>query len=91
MTPKTIWLGIGFAGQLFFSGRFLVQWLRSEKEGKSVVPLSFWYLSLLGGVTLLIYSIHTRDPVFILGQATGVFIYLRNLHLIRRDARRRPT
>lgn len=87
MTHRALWLGIGFTGQMFFSGRFLVQWLRSEKEGKSVIPLSFWYLSLLGGLTLLIYAIHTGDPVFILGQATGSFIYLRNLHLIRREAR----
>lgn len=89
MTPDPIWLVIGFAGQALFSGRFLVQWLSSEKEGRSVVPVTFWYLSLAGGLTLLAYAIHRRDPVFIVGQATGVLIYLRNLHLIRREGQRK--
>ena len=81
---RTMWLVIGFLGQTTFSLRFLIQWWRSERAGRSVVPLAFWYLSVGGGVLLLAYAIYRRDPVFILGQLTGVFVYLRNLHLIRR-------
>lgn len=80
-----IWLGIGFFAQFMFSARFLVQWLASEKAGKSVVPLLFWYLSIGGSALLLIYAIHRKDPVFILGQSAGIFIYTRNLFLIRRE------
>jgi lipid-A-disaccharide synthase-like uncharacterized protein len=87
MMARTIWLVVGFFGQATFSMRFLVQWWRSERAGQSVVPLSFWYLSLAGGLLLLSYAIHRRDPVFILGQLTGVLVYLRNLHLIRRSGR----
>lgn len=82
MTPDILWLGIGLFGQALFSMRFLVQWLRSERAGRSVVPIAFWYLSLGGGLLLLSYAIHRRDPVFILGQLTGVIVYLRNLQLI---------
>lgn len=85
MTHDYIWLGIGLLGQGIFSARFLVQWLVSEKEKRSVIPVVFWYLSLLGGVTLLAYSIYKHDPVFILGQSTGVLIYTRNLLLIHRE------
>lgn len=85
MNVEYIWLGIGLLGQGIFSARFLVQWLVSEKEKRSVIPVAFWYLSLLGGVTLLFYSIYKKDPVFILGQSTGVFIYTRNLLLIQRE------
>jgi lipid-A-disaccharide synthase-like uncharacterized protein len=84
---STIWLVVGFLGQATFSMRFLVQWWRSERAGQSVVPLSFWYLSLAGGLLLLSYAIHRRDPVFVVGQLTGVLVYLRNLHLIRRSGR----
>jgi lipid-A-disaccharide synthase-like uncharacterized protein len=82
-----IWLAVGFLGQGLFSARFIVQWLKSEKLKKSVVPLAFWYFSLGGGLVLLAYAIHRTDPVFIVGQAAGVFIYLRNLHLIQRERR----
>jgi lipid-A-disaccharide synthase-like uncharacterized protein len=82
-----IWLAVGFLGQGLFSARFIVQWLKSEKLKKSVVPLAFWYFSLGGGLVLLAYAIHRTDPVFIVGQAAGVFIYLRNLHLIHRERR----
>jgi lipid-A-disaccharide synthase-like uncharacterized protein len=78
------WLIVGFIGQIFFSLRFLVQWIASEKKGKSVIPIHFWYLSLLGGLTLLSYAIHIKDPVFIVGQSMGSFIYIRNLILIYR-------
>ena len=80
------WLAIGFIGQGFFFSRFLVQWLASEKAGRSVMPMAFWYLSLGGGLTLLVYAIHVGDPVFILGQSTGAFIYLRNLWFRQREA-----
>lgn len=85
MTIEHVWLGIGLLGQGIFSARFIVQWLVSEREKRSVIPVVFWYLSLLGGVTLLFYSIYKRDPVFILGQSTGVLIYSRNLFLIQRE------
>lgn len=85
MNTEYIWLGIGLLGQAIFSARFIVQWLVSEKVKRSVIPIAFWYLSLLGGVTLLLYSIYKRDPVFILGQSTGVLIYSRNLFLIQRE------
>jgi len=80
----TGWLLFGFLGQALFSARFLVQWIASERKRQSVIPLSFWWLSLLGGIALLAYAMHRRDPVFILGQLPGVVIYSRNLMLIRR-------
>jgi lipid-A-disaccharide synthase-like uncharacterized protein len=85
MASASAWYALGFVGQAFFFSRFLVQWLASEREGRSVFPVAFWYLSLIGGVTLLAYAVHLRDPVFILGQATGAFIYLRNLHFRWRE------
>lgn len=87
MNTENIWLIIGFAGQALFTMRFLVQWLYSEKKGRSLIPTAFWYFSLGGGLTLLSYAIYRLDPVFIVGQSTGVFIYARNLHLIMRERR----
>jgi len=81
------WVALGLAAQVVFSARFVVQWLASERAGASVVPTAFWYLSLSGSALLLVYAIHRRDPVFILGQGMGFLIYLRNLHLLRRQAR----
>jgi lipid-A-disaccharide synthase-like uncharacterized protein len=78
------WLIFGLFGQLMFSMRFIVQWIVSEKRKESVVPIQFWYYSLAGSLTLLLYAIHQRDPVFILGQSLGTFIYIRNLILIYR-------
>jgi lipid-A-disaccharide synthase-like uncharacterized protein len=78
------WTVLGFAGQAFFGSRFVVQWIASERRSESIIPLSFWILSLLGGVLLLVYAIHRRDPVFILGQGGGLLVYSRNLVLIRR-------
>ena len=78
------WYAVGFAGQMLFSSRFLVQWVASERKGRVVMPGAFWYLSLLGGVTLLAYAIHRRDPVFAVGQAAGLIVYGRNLALHRR-------
>lgn len=78
-----LWLTVGFGGQLLFGARFLVQWLVSEKQRRSVIPVAFWYLSIGGSVLLLAYAIRQHDPVFIAGQATGVLIYARNLMLLR--------
>ncbi|MGZ8933171.1 MAG: lipid-A-disaccharide synthase N-terminal domain-containing protein [Halobacteriota archaeon] len=77
-----VWLVIGFLGQIFFSARFLVQWLASEKQKQSVIPVAFWYFSIGGGLLLFAYSIYRMDPVFIAGQSLGIFIYTRNLYLI---------
>ena len=79
---------LGFIGQGLFAGRFFVQWIASERQGKSVVPLSFWYFSTGGGTLLLIYAILKKDPVFILGQAGGLIIYARNLYLIHKQRHR---
>jgi lipid-A-disaccharide synthase-like uncharacterized protein len=80
-----VWLAVGFGGQALFAGRFLVQWIQSERVKRSVVPLAFWYFSVGGGLALLFYALHRVDPVFIVGQGLGLFIYLRNLWLIRRE------
>lgn len=85
MPAEHTWVGIGLAGQACFFSRFLVQWLASERQGRSVVPRAFWYLSISGGLILLSYSLWRRDPVFILGQSVGLFVYLRNLMLLRRE------
>ena len=76
---------LGFIGQAFFSMRFLVQWLASERAGKSVIPISFWIFSIIGSFFLLVYAIYRKDPVFILGQAPNLFIYTRNLYLIKKE------
>ena len=81
---ETIWLVIGFGGQGLFFARWIVQWFRSERERESTIPLSFWYLSLIGGLITLTYAIYRRDPVFITRQAVGSLVYLRNLMLIYR-------
>lgn len=78
------WLMLGLVGQSLFMMRFVVQWWHSERNKKSVIPVSFWYLSLFGGLMVLLYGLHRRDPVIILGQLPGTFVYLRNLMLIRR-------
>lgn len=80
-----VWVMVGLAGQLLFTARFLVQWLASEREKRSVIPIAFWYLSLAGGVVLLSYALWRRDPVFVLGQSIGVLIYIRNLRLIHAE------
>jgi len=82
------WLILGLIGQAAFFMRFLVQWIVSEKRGESFIPIYFWYLSLSGGVTLLIYAIHIGDPVFTLGQSCGVIVYIRNLMLIYKNNRK---
>lgn len=85
MKIPSFWLVVGFVGQALFSMRFILQWVKSEQEGRSVIPIAFWYFSLAGSVVLLAYAIHRVDPVFILGQAAGIVIYLRNLYLISRE------
>ena len=76
------WLIIGFMGQALFTARFLVQWIASERVKKSIVPNLFWWFSVGGGTVLFIYALHRADPVFIVGQGAGLFIYLRNIYLI---------
>jgi lipid-A-disaccharide synthase-like uncharacterized protein len=86
-TYEIAWVAIGLGGQLLFSLRFLIQWIASEREGRSIIPVAFWYLSIAGGMVLLAYAIYRQDPVFIIGQLTGVFIYVRNLYLIHVERR----
>ena len=81
-TQEKIWVAIGLVGQAMFSMRFVLQWLASEKQKKSVIPITFWYFSIAGSLILLSYAIYRRDPVFILGQSFGMFVYLRNLYFI---------
>lgn len=85
MSNFNFWLIVGFSGQILFSLRFFVQWVASERNKKSVIPLSFWYFSIGGSFLLLSYAIHRQDPVFILGQSMGFIIYIRNLVLIDRE------
>ena len=82
---EIFFLIIGFVGQAIFASRFIIQWLYSEKKGESYIPISFWYLSILGGIGLLIYALSRKDPVIITGQTFGIFIYLRNLILIYKN------
>jgi lipid-A-disaccharide synthase-like uncharacterized protein len=88
MTDPESWQTIGFVGQGVFTARFLVQWIASEKKRDSVVPIAFWWLSLLGGFHLLAYAIYKRDPVFIVGQGAGLAVYVRNLMIVGRRKRR---
>ena len=81
---EIIFLVIGFTGQGLFASRFIFQWIYSEKKGESSIPLIFWYLSIFGGLMLLIYAISRKDPVIITGQLFGIIVYLRNLILIYR-------
>jgi lipid-A-disaccharide synthase-like uncharacterized protein len=81
------WIAIGFVGQFLFMMRFLWQWIQSERHKRSIIPIAFWYFSLAGGMTLLAYAVHRRDPVFITGQMLGLTVYTRNLLLIRRERR----
>ena len=79
------WVILGFTAKAMFSARFLVQWIASERAGRSVIPLAFWTFSIAGGVLLLAYALYRKDPVFIAGQAFGVFVYVRNLYFVLRD------
>ena len=84
MDQEFIWVVIGFCGQALFGSRFVIQWIASEKQKRSVIPVPFWYCSIAGGLVLLSYALYRMDPVFICGQALGVFIYGRNLYFIHR-------
>ncbi len=84
---ELFWLAVGFTAQAMFMMRFVIQWLASEKARRSVVPDAFWYWSLAGGFMLFVYAIYRLDPVFMLGQGSGLFIYARNLYFIRRSRR----
>jgi lipid-A-disaccharide synthase-like uncharacterized protein len=77
---------LGFFAQGLFAARFVVQWIKSERARRSIIPTSFWYFSIAGSILLLVYAIHKRDAVFILGQAAGTIVYTRNVYLIRRHA-----
>jgi lipid-A-disaccharide synthase-like uncharacterized protein len=86
-TADAIWVTVGLLGQVMFTMRFLVQWMASEKAGRSVVPVAFWYFSIAGSLVVLAYGIHKLDPVIIVGQLPGTVIYSRNLWLIRAEQR----
>ncbi|EYD75288.1 Lipid-A-disaccharide synthase [Rubellimicrobium mesophilum DSM 19309] len=90
-TAELVWVGIGFLAQVLFGSRFIVQWFHSEKAGESVIPIAFWWLSLTGGALMFAYAIYRWDPVFMLGQGLGLFVYVRNLMLIRRSSNREVT
>jgi lipid-A-disaccharide synthase-like uncharacterized protein len=79
------WVLLGYAGQSLFAMRFVVQWVASERVGRSVIPVAFWFFSMGGGLLLLFYALYIRDPVFIIGQGLGLFVYLRNLHFVFRE------
>lgn len=85
---EILFLIIGFIGQGLFASRFIFQWIYSEKKGESSIPVIFWYLSIFGGLGLLTYAIFRKDPVIILGQLFGIFIYLRNLILIYKNKKK---
>lgn len=85
------WVALGFLAQALFSMRFVVQWIASERAGKSVMPTAFWIFSIGGGVLLLVYALYRKDPVFIAGQGLGLFIYLRNLHFVLRESAQTPS
>ena len=76
------WVILGFVAQGFFTMRFVVQWIASERARKSVIPVAFWFFSIGGGALLLVYELYRRDPVFIAGQALGLLVYFRNLYFI---------
>lgn len=83
------WVIVGFIGQIVFGGRFIIQWIASERRRESHIPIQFWWMSIIGGGITTAYAIHRRDPVFIVGQSAGLIVYIRNLMLIY--ARRKTT
>lgn len=85
VTKLDWWVLLGFAAQGLFTVRFVVQWIASERAGRSVIPLAFWIFSIGGGVLLLVYALYRKDPVFIAGQSFGVFVYMRNLYFVLRE------
>lgn len=91
MPQHPIWLAIGAIGQSLFAMRFIWQWFQSEKQRKSIIPEAFWYFSFGGGVIVTAYAIHLRDPVFIIGQLTGLFVYVRNIYFIYLEKWAKPS
>lgn len=89
-STEVLWLAVGFGAQMMFSMRFLIQWIASEKARASIVPETFWYFSFAGGAMLLVYAIYRVDPVFIMGQATGLLIYSRNIYFIWNNKKDKP-
>ena len=88
MTPyEIVWLCVGFLAQFIFAARFIIQWIASERAGKSYVPVAFWLVSLGGGIMLTAYAIHRHDIVFTVGQGSGIIVYVRNLMLIHKERR----
>jgi len=87
-SDSVCWIAFGLLGNAAFFSRFLVQWIASERAGRSLVPIAFWWLSIAGSVILLIYAIHRADPIFVLAYLPNAFVYTRNLVLVRRDRRR---
>ncbi len=87
----TIWIAIGFIGQVCFSMRFIVQWIATERQKQSVIPVLFWYFSIAGSALLLSYAIYKKDPVFILGQSFGFIVYLRNLYFVNKGRNEKLT
>ncbi len=85
-----VWDAVGWLGQAFFTARVLIQWLVSERAGKSVVPLAYWWLSFAGAVALVTYQMHRKDPVFLAGAAVNLAIYVRNLHMLYRSPDHKP-
>ncbi len=85
------WVILGLIAQGLFTMRFVVQWIASERAGRSVIPLAFWWFSIAGGLLLLFYALYRKDPVFILGQAFGVFVYLRNLYFVLHERRQKTS
>lgn len=84
INSELIWISVGFLGQVIFGGRFILQWIHSEIKKESVIPMSFWYLSIIGSLILLTYAIYRKDPIFILGFSLNLIIYFRNIVLIKR-------
>jgi lipid-A-disaccharide synthase-like uncharacterized protein len=82
-----VWLAIGFLGNALFFSRFMVQWIASERAGRSYIPTMFWWLSIAGSIVLLLYAVHKRDPVFIIAYLPNCVVYVRNLMLIRKQQR----
>ncbi|MGD9850783.1 MAG: lipid-A-disaccharide synthase N-terminal domain-containing protein [Nitrospirales bacterium] len=87
-TTEMIWVGIGFIGQSLFFSRWLIQWVVSERKSESQIPVSFWYMSLIGSVIVLAYAIHKFDPVFMVGQGVGTLVYIRNIMLLHQAKKR---
>jgi lipid-A-disaccharide synthase-like uncharacterized protein len=88
---KDPWIIIGFVGQTFFYARFIIQWIASERAKKVVIPISFWYASIIGSLITLVYAVHIAEPIFVLGFSLNIVIYVRNLMLLKKEAKQVAT